>query len=154
MRYYWLRDKNSQKQMKFFWEKGVNNLADYFTKHHPTKHHRTTRQKYVLDKNPTYLQKSFLANHAHILYENLHHACQNLSSWTPNISAVYEGVLFRHNILPQANLPPRIYFDVRKIHSVWRHNYLLFCLAIIYYFIIIVLDNEYVVLAYLIYCFI
>ena len=80
MRYYWLRDKNSQKQMKFFWEKGVNNLADYFTKHHPTKHHRTTRQKYVLDKNPTYLQKSFLANHAHILYKNLHHACQNLSS--------------------------------------------------------------------------
>jgi hypothetical protein len=50
MRYYWLRDRAAQSQFKFYWEKGVNNHADYPTKHHPTKHHRAVRPRYILDK--------------------------------------------------------------------------------------------------------
>ena len=50
MRYHWLRDKQTQQQFNIFWEKGVNNDADYFTKHHPTTHHRSQRAKYVQDK--------------------------------------------------------------------------------------------------------
>ena len=43
MRYYWLCEKQTQDMFKKFWEKGLNNYADYPTKHHPTKHHLHTR---------------------------------------------------------------------------------------------------------------
>jgi len=50
MNYHWLRDRNTQQQFKFFWDKGSNNNGDYYTKKHPTKHHRATRPKYVKDR--------------------------------------------------------------------------------------------------------
>ena len=49
MRYFWLRDRATQKQFKFYWQPGIYNYADYFTKHHPTIHHRQTRNKFVKD---------------------------------------------------------------------------------------------------------
>ena len=54
MRYYWLRDRQTKQQFLFFWDKGSNNDADYFTKHHPTKYHRHKRSRYVQDKIPTF----------------------------------------------------------------------------------------------------
>ena len=51
MRYYWLRDRQLQKQFQIFWEKALSNLADYFTKHHPTKHHRQIRGTYIKDND-------------------------------------------------------------------------------------------------------
>ena len=50
MRYHWLQDRTTRKQFNVYWEKGKNNDADYFTKHHSTKHHRLTRQRYVQDR--------------------------------------------------------------------------------------------------------
>ena len=50
MRYYWLRDRQTQKQFLFFWDKGANNEADYFTKHFPASYHRVKRSRYVKDK--------------------------------------------------------------------------------------------------------
>ena len=50
MRYYWLRDRENQKHFKVQWERGIDNDADYFTKHHSTKHHREMRSRYVKDK--------------------------------------------------------------------------------------------------------
>ena len=50
MRYYWLRDKLTQKQFDIYWDKGINNHADYWTKHHPAVHHRTIRNKYIKDR--------------------------------------------------------------------------------------------------------
>ena len=47
MRFFWLRDRENQKQFKLYWAKGINNLADYFTKHHPTEHHRNMRRVYL-----------------------------------------------------------------------------------------------------------
>ena len=44
MRFFWLRDRENQKQFKLCWAKGINNIADYFTKHHPTEHHRNMRR--------------------------------------------------------------------------------------------------------------
>ena len=49
MRFYWIRDRVKQNQFRIFWEKGSSNLADYFTKHHPTVHHRKMRTKYFED---------------------------------------------------------------------------------------------------------
>ena len=50
MRYYWLRDRQTQQQFNIFWEKGVNNNADYFTNHHSIKEHLTRLSKYIKDK--------------------------------------------------------------------------------------------------------
>ena len=48
MRYFWLRDKNSQNMFSYYWKPGTENMADYFTKHHSVKHHLNTRHKFVL----------------------------------------------------------------------------------------------------------
>jgi hypothetical protein len=53
MRYYWIRDRITQQQFKVYWDKGINNWADYFTKHHPTKYHRAIQARYVQDQTRT-----------------------------------------------------------------------------------------------------
>ena len=57
MRYFWLRDRATQKQFSFYWQPGICNYADYFTKHHPTIHHRQTRNKFVKDSLNTVIQR-------------------------------------------------------------------------------------------------
>ena len=47
MRYFWIRDRVKQGQFRLYWRPGVLNLADYFTKHHPTSHHRKMRTIYL-----------------------------------------------------------------------------------------------------------
>ena len=47
MRFYWLRDRETQKQFKIYWRAGVLNLADYFTKHHCAAHHKRMRPVYL-----------------------------------------------------------------------------------------------------------
>ena len=47
MRFYWLKDRDVQKQFHIHWRPGSTNLADYPTKHHPTSHHINERSKYV-----------------------------------------------------------------------------------------------------------
>ena len=49
MRYHWLRDKQTQQQIKVYWEKAsskgiINNNADYTTKHHPAIYHQHIRK--------------------------------------------------------------------------------------------------------------
>ena len=58
VRFYWLRDRVNQGQFYVHWDAGVNNLADYFTKHHPASYHRRMRpiQTYVKDLSPESLQ--------------------------------------------------------------------------------------------------
>lgn len=48
MRFHWLRDKDTQKQIKAYWEKGITNLADYFTKHHPATCHLEMQKNHNL----------------------------------------------------------------------------------------------------------
>ena len=38
MRYYWLMDRSTQKQIRIYWDRGIKNLADYFSKHHSGAH--------------------------------------------------------------------------------------------------------------------
>jgi hypothetical protein len=47
MRYWWLKDREAQQQFKFSWKPSAENLADYFTKHHPPTHHQNLRHKYL-----------------------------------------------------------------------------------------------------------
>ena len=48
MKYNWLRDRVAQNQFLVKWDKGIHNMADYFTKHHPPSHHKIKRYHYIL----------------------------------------------------------------------------------------------------------
>jgi hypothetical protein len=48
MRFYWLRCRVRQGQFTVHWKKGIDNLADYFTKHHPGTHHQSIRSTYLI----------------------------------------------------------------------------------------------------------
>ena len=47
MRFHWLRDRETLKQLRIYWRAGKLNLADYYTKHHPTKHHCEIRYEFL-----------------------------------------------------------------------------------------------------------
>ena len=47
MRYWWLKENTNQSEFNIFWDKGINNWADYFTKHFSPKIHQILRQRYV-----------------------------------------------------------------------------------------------------------
>ena len=75
MRVYWLRDRENQLQFRTYWKKGVENNADYFTKHHPTVYHKEVRNKYVLDKANQVIQTLSTTK---TLFQKL---TQNQTSW-------------------------------------------------------------------------
>ena len=47
MRFYWLRDRASQEQFRFYWRSGKLNWADYWTKHHSAAHHKSIRHEFL-----------------------------------------------------------------------------------------------------------
>jgi hypothetical protein len=51
MRFHWVRDRVEQKQFIIYWRKGQDNLADYYTKHHPPSHHKEKRSTYLHTAN-------------------------------------------------------------------------------------------------------
>ena len=51
MRYYWLLDRVAQAQFLIYWDKGLNNYGDYYTKHWPATYHQTIRPTYILKGN-------------------------------------------------------------------------------------------------------
>ena len=50
MRFHWVRDRVRQNQFKIYWQKGAQNRADYYTKHHPASHHRAMQPIYLHEK--------------------------------------------------------------------------------------------------------
>jgi len=48
MRYNWLRDRAAKRELYIYWDKGVNNDAYYFTKHHFPAHRRAEHGKFIL----------------------------------------------------------------------------------------------------------
>jgi len=57
MRFYWVQDRIEQKQFLVYWRQGAENLADYFTKHHPARYHVQMR--------PVYLHSTSTSNSNH-----------------------------------------------------------------------------------------
>jgi hypothetical protein len=47
MRFHWIRDKIDNGDLKVIWRDGNSNLADYFTKTHPSHHYSTCRSTYA-----------------------------------------------------------------------------------------------------------
>jgi len=72
MRFHWLRCRGAQDQYQFYWRPGTQNLADYWTKHHPASHHKLFRPQILTSTtDPEYLKlttpkntvsKTFLKN--------------------------------------------------------------------------------------------
>jgi hypothetical protein len=46
MRFHWIKDRVKQGKYNVYWGPGVQNLADYFTKHHSPAHHKRIRDVY------------------------------------------------------------------------------------------------------------
>jgi len=69
MRYHWLRDRSTRNQFDVYWDKGSNNHADYFTKHHSPMHHHQMRQRYL--QNCNFLRQKNIRN------LNVSHSCTN-----------------------------------------------------------------------------
>jgi hypothetical protein len=51
MKYFWTYEKDAQKVILFKWHPGMENLADYQSKHHPGGHHTAVRPYYLHKKN-------------------------------------------------------------------------------------------------------
>jgi hypothetical protein len=47
MQFHWLRDSECQEQFRIHWRPGKLNYADYWTKHHPAKHHQNIRREFI-----------------------------------------------------------------------------------------------------------
>ncbi len=50
MKYFWTCEKDAQKIFLFKWHPGMENLADYQSKHHPGGHHTVVRPYYLHEK--------------------------------------------------------------------------------------------------------
>ncbi len=59
MRFHWLRCRNAQGQFPHYWRPGTQNLADYFTKHHPATHHKSVRPTILTSANDPEYRKLF-----------------------------------------------------------------------------------------------
>ena len=58
MIYHWLSEQQNKKNFEIYWDKGVRNLADYHTNHHPPSYHKKVREKYILKGFLTYFAKA------------------------------------------------------------------------------------------------
>jgi hypothetical protein len=47
MHFHWLRCCEAQRQFRYYWRPGTQNLEDYFTKHHPASHHNANRPTFL-----------------------------------------------------------------------------------------------------------
>jgi hypothetical protein len=51
-RFHWLKCHNAQCQFLYLWHRGIDNRANYASKHHPAKHHQAVRSFHIQDTLP------------------------------------------------------------------------------------------------------
>ncbi len=59
MCFHWLRCHSAQGQFGCYWRPSTQILADYFTKHHPTSHHKSVHPKILTPVNDPKYSKLF-----------------------------------------------------------------------------------------------
>jgi len=64
MRFHWLWCRDAQGQFRYYWRPGTQNLADYFTKHHPATHHKSVRLTILTAVNDPEYRKLFMTQDA------------------------------------------------------------------------------------------
>jgi hypothetical protein len=60
MRFHWLQCHEAQGQFRYYWRPGTQNLADYFTKHHPASHHKANRSTFLTPREDPHYTKLFI----------------------------------------------------------------------------------------------
>jgi hypothetical protein len=60
MRFHWLQCRDAQDQFRYYWRPGMQNLADYFTQHHPATHHKSVRPTILTAVNDPEYRKLFM----------------------------------------------------------------------------------------------
>jgi hypothetical protein len=65
MHFHWLRCHNAQGQFCYYWRPGTQNLADYFTKHHSTGHHKSVCPTILTPTNNPEYTKLFKTTTTH-----------------------------------------------------------------------------------------
>jgi hypothetical protein len=50
--FHWLKCRNAQQKFLYLWRRGIDNCADYASKHHPAKHRQAVRSFYIQDTLP------------------------------------------------------------------------------------------------------
>jgi hypothetical protein len=53
MCFYWIRDRIHKCQSRVHWRRGIDNLVDYFTKHHSPAYHCLMCSRYLLQMQKT-----------------------------------------------------------------------------------------------------
>ena len=66
MRFYWLIDRNKKQQFHVNWKPAKDNMADYVSKHHPTKYHIQVRSTYVANNLQQLKKDSYLRDTARV----------------------------------------------------------------------------------------
>ncbi len=74
MRFNWLQCREAQDQFRFYWRPGKQNLADYWTKHHPASHHQNVRAEFLTSsKDLKELRAELQVERAHHMYAGKHY---------------------------------------------------------------------------------
>jgi hypothetical protein len=60
MCFHWLQCRDNQDQFCYYWQPGTQNLADYFTKHHPATHHKSVCPTILTAVNDPEYRKLFV----------------------------------------------------------------------------------------------
>ncbi len=47
MQFHWLQCRKAQGKFRYYWRLDIQNLADYFSKHYPTSHHKANRPTFL-----------------------------------------------------------------------------------------------------------
>jgi hypothetical protein len=63
MQLHWLRCHKAQDQYHFYWRPGTQNLADYWTKHHPASHHKAFWPQILMSSTRKPATEVFLSSH-------------------------------------------------------------------------------------------
>ncbi len=71
MRFHWLRCRDAQGQFHYYWQPEMQNLADYFTKHHPATHHRSVQPTILTAVNDPEYRKLFVTQDASLPQINI-----------------------------------------------------------------------------------
>jgi len=64
MRFHWLRCRDAQGQFCYYWQPGMQNLADYFTKHHPATYHKSVHPTILTAVNDPEYKKLYVTQDA------------------------------------------------------------------------------------------
>jgi hypothetical protein len=69
MHFHWQRCRNAQGRFRYYWRPGTQNLADYFTKNHPTSHHKSVRPTILTPANDSKYTKLFKTSITPVTFE-------------------------------------------------------------------------------------